>query len=142
MTHFTTYTDGTAITAASGGNAASAPAMYALEGIFDAAQRNLAAEDTAAVITIPAGTYVYAVFYEVITGDATQTMDVGDGDDPNGWVAAADVATAGNTGVGAGALAGGKYYATADTLDIQAPATKAFDALKVRIVAHVGTVGL
>jgi hypothetical protein len=62
---------------------------------------------------------------------------VGDGGDPDGFVAAADVGTAGNMANGGGAyiVAAGKFYSSADTLDIEVPATKAFDTLKVRISA-------
>ena len=65
----------------------------------------------------------------------------GDGTDPDGYVAVADVATAGNSGVGAGAYAAGKFYAAADTIDLEVPATKALDTLKVRVVALVAAIG-
>jgi hypothetical protein len=136
MATFTTYsTDGKTIAATSGGNYAGSPIVTMLTNVFDASKRNLAAADVAEVLNIPAGTYVMKVFYRVLTADATQTLNVGDGADPDGYVAAADVATAGNNGVGGGALATGKYYATADTIDIEVPATKAFDTLKVVVSA-------
>lgn len=141
MATFTTYTDGSNIAASSGSNAAGYPAVSVITGVFDAAKRALAAADVAEVLNIPANTFVHKVFYEVLTGDATQTLNVGDGVDPDGYVAAADVATAGNSGVGGGALAGGKFYAAADTIDVEVPATKAFDTLKVRLVATVTFVG-
>ena len=140
MTAFTTYTDGTTVASASGSNAASYPAVTTIQGVFDASRRNLAAADTMEVLNIPAGTFVHKVMYKVLTGDATQTLNVGDGVDPDGYVAVADVATAGNVGVGAGAFATGKFYATADTIDIEVPATKAFDTLKVSLVAVVSVV--
>lgn len=143
MAHFTTYSDGTPITRSSGGNAAGAPMPTVLVGEYDASKRALAAADTADVITIPAGTFVNKVFYEVLTGDATQTLNVGDGADADGFVAAADVATAGNNGMGAGALATGKYYgASGGKILIEVPATKALDTLRVRVVAHVVLTGL
>ena len=142
MTAYTTYDNGASTTAGSGSNAAGAPKQTMLVGVFDASKRNLAAADTVAIIDVPAGTYVRDVFYEVLTADATQTVNVGDGADPDGYVAAADVATAGNNGIGAGALAGGKYYGTADTIDLEVPATKALDTLKIRVVAEVVMLGL
>lgn len=141
MATYTTYKDGKNIAAASGSNAAGTPATTVIVGDFDAALRNLAAADVAEVLNIPANTFVHKVFYDVVTGDATQTLNVGDGADPDGYVAAADVATAGNSGVGAGALASGKFYAAADTIDIEVPATKAFDTLKVKIMAVVTMFG-
>lgn len=135
MATYTTYNDGKTIAASSGGNYAGSPVVTVLTGVYDASKRALAAADVAEVINVPAGTYVMKVFYRVVTGDATQTLNVGDGADPDGYVAAADVATAGNSGVGAGALATGKYYATADTIDIEVPATKALDTLKVIVSA-------
>lgn len=134
MATFTTYLDGKGTAAGSGGNYAGSPVQTMLVGVFDAAKRSLAAADVVELINIPAGTYVTKVFYRVLTGDATQTMNVGDGADPDGYVAAADVATAGNAGVGAGALATGKFYAAADTIDIEVPATKAYDTLKVEVI--------
>jgi len=145
MATFNTYDKGDT-TIGGGGNAAGYPGATALVGEFDASRRNLAAADIVEIITVPAGTIVNSVVYEVITGDATMTMDVGDGVDPNGYVAAADVATAGNTGVGGGALAiavgPGKYYAAADTIDITVPATKAYDTLRVKVTAFCSVVGL
>ena len=137
MATFTTYRDGRVITASSGSNAAGAPSVDVLVGEFDATQRPLAAADVATVINIPAGTWVQKVFVIALTGEAAQTINVGDGADPDGYVAAADVGTTGNRAMGAGALAAGKYYTAADTIDIEVPATKAFATLKVRVVAVV-----
>lgn len=139
MATFTTYLDGTGFGA--GSNAASFPAATVFEAVYDSSRRALAAADVVELIKIPARSYVAKVFYHVITGDASQTLNVGDGTDPDGYVAAADVATAGNAGVGAGAYASGKFYSAADTIDLEVPATKAFDTLKVRVVAHVVALG-
>jgi hypothetical protein len=134
MATYTTYLDGKDVAGASGGNYAGSPGPTVLVGIYDASRRPLAAADVATVVNIPANTYVTKVFYRVLTGDATQTLNIGDGADPDGYVAAADVATAGNVGVGAGALASGKLYTAADTIDIEVPATKALDTLKVEVI--------
>lgn len=145
MATYTTYDSGKAIIAG-GLEGASAPIRGVLTGVFDASLRNLAAADVVTIIDIPAGTVVEGVCYEVVNADATQTMDIGDGVDPNGWVAVADVGTAGNSGIGAGALAVavglGKYYAAADTIDIAVPATKAYDTLKVKVTALCSVIGI
>jgi len=77
------------------------------------------------------------VFYQVLTADATQTLNIGDGSDVDGFVAAADVATVGNTGMGAGAYSAGKFYTAADTIDLEVPTSKALDTLKIRVSATV-----
>jgi hypothetical protein len=90
----------------------------------------LAATDVLEVIPIPAKTHVLKVGADVITAEgATLTLDVGDGDDPDGWL----------DGINANTVAGyvpttilaaatpdavigygfaGKYYAAADTIDV------------------------
>lgn len=141
MANFTTYANGDVIARGSGSNAAGYPAVTMFEGVYDASRRNLAAGDTVELINLPARSFVHKVFYQVLTGDATQTLNVGDATDPDGYVAAADVATAGNTGVGAGTYASGKYYTAAAPITLEVPATKALDTLKVRVVALVGVVG-
>ena len=120
-----------------GGNAAGTPAADVLQAVFDAATLNLAAADVVELIAVPAGTWVEKVHYEVLTADATQTLNIGDGANVAGYVAAADVGTAANSGIGAGAFASGKYYAAADTIDLEVPATKALDTLKIRVTASV-----
>lgn len=141
MATFSTYLDGSSTTNGNGSNAAGFPAVTVFEGVYDSSKRALAAADVVELIKIPARSYVVKVFYHVLNGDATQTLNVGDGTDPDGYVAAADVATAGNAGVGGGAYAAGKFYTAADTIDIEVPATKAFDTLKVRVVALVAAIG-
>jgi hypothetical protein len=81
--------------------------------------------DTMEVVNIPAGTVIESVVLEVITAEtsATPTINVGDGTDPNGWVAGASTATIAKLlGAGAYVAAGGKFYAAADTLDLEMPA--------------------
>lgn len=137
MATFSTYASGEAVLAKSGSNAAGAPAYTVFVGEFDASKRNLAAADVMQVVDIPAGTVVMNVAVEIQTVDATQTVNVGDGGDVDGWVAAASVATAGYAnGGGAYVAAGGKLYATADTIDIEVPATKALDTFKGRILVY------
>ena|SRR3990167_1092041 len=124
-TAFTTYTDGTVVAAASGGNYAGTPVRTVLTGHYDSTRRNMTVDgDTMEVVNIPAGTVIESVVLEVITAEtsATPTINVGDGTDPNGWVAgAATDAVAKLLGAGAYVAAGGKLYATADTLDLEMP---------------------
>lgn len=152
MATYTTYSDTTPITRSGGGNAASYPAVTVLENIFDASLRNLAAADVATVLDIPAKTLVMNVFYEVLTADATQTINLGDGTDPDGFFAAADVGTLGNKAMMSLALTeatpntvtrytGGKFYSAADTIDIEVPSGKALDTLKIRVCAVVAALG-
>lgn len=140
MATYTTYVGGEVVANGSGGNAAGFPMRTVLTGVFDTSLRNLAAADVLEVVKIPAGTLVESVLLEVLTVDATQTVNVGDGADPDGYVAAADAAVLG-TVLGAGALAGGKFYAAADTIDVEVPATKALDTLKGRIIVACTIVG-
>ena len=142
MATYTTYELGDSISATSGGNAAGFPAPTVLTGEFDSARRNLVAADVIELIDVPAGTLVKNVFYEVLVGEAAQTLDIGDGVDPDGYVAVAAVATAGSSGIGAGALAGGKYYSAADTIDLAVPATKAYTVLRVRVYVECTILGL
>ena len=141
MTTFTTYANGTS-TVNTAVAAASFPAVTTLEQTFDATKRVLAATDVVELISIPAGTHVLNVYVEVLEGEATaaQTLNVGDGVDPDGYVAAATVATTGARVLGAGAIVG-KLYSAADTIDIAVPATMAYASLKVRVVAMVTMLG-
>lgn len=139
MATYTTYANGSS-TVNSAVAAASFPMVTTVEQTFDATRRTLAAEDVVEMISIPAGTHVHAVYVEVLEGEAGQTLNVGDGDDPDGYVAAADVATTGTRVLGGGAL-GDKFYDAADTIDLEVPATKAFTTLRVRVVAMVTMMG-
>ncbi len=86
------------------------------------------AQTTYALFNIQAGTLVLNLLCYTITGwTAAVTMNIGDGTDADGWLATAKVAptvaqTDGivkSTSVAtAEALAGGKYYAAADTIDV------------------------
>jgi len=134
--------DGALIVDGNGSNAAGAPAVTVLDGTFDASLLNLAANDVVEVIKVPKGTLVLNVMYEVINGDATQTVNIGDGADVDGWVAAASVATAGSVGHGGGAFAGGKFYSADDTIDIECPTAGAHDTMKIRVFAHAVMCGV
>lgn len=141
MATFTDYTNGRPVAATGGTGAAAFPAVTTMQNEFDASRLNLAAADVVEVLNVPAGTFVHKVFVHVIIGEDGQTINVGDGDDPDGYVAAADASTEGTRVVGAGALSAGKFYAEADTIDIEVPATMAFTSLRVRVVAMVTAIG-
>lgn len=81
---------------------------------------------TAEVLTIPAGSWVppYGVSLQIVEAFAggTPSIDVGDGDNDDGWIDTTDVTegTLGTyTGDGGHAVYAvtGKYYATTDTID-------------------------
>jgi hypothetical protein len=142
MTLHKNYLDGSPIVRSGGSNAAGFPKVTIFENTFDATRRPCAATDVVELINIPAGTYVMKVFVHVLNGEADQTLNVGDGTDVDGWVAAQAVATTGTRAMGAGDYAKdaqnaliGKFYATADTIDLEVPADKAYATLRVRVVA-------
>lgn len=81
---------------------------------------------TKPVIAVPAGSFVNKVVVIVTTAfsGGTPSLDIGDGDDVDGWVDTLDITEAGATGGYPGTVyaseyvgAGGKYYAAADTID-------------------------
>jgi hypothetical protein len=141
-TAYTTYSDGKTIANASGYNAAGAPAATVITGVFDASKRNLTSGDSAAVVTIPANTFVHNVAIEVLTADATQTADVGDGDITDGWgedLSLADLATVMDED--ADLNVSGKFYSAADTIDVLCPGSKLLDTARFKIHAFVTLLG-
>jgi hypothetical protein len=82
----------------------------------------LTAGDVLEVIRVPANTLVTHVALNVTTAEGgTLTIDVGDGTDPDGYIDGVDAnATAAyiNDAGGAAALAHGKFYTAADTIDV------------------------
>jgi hypothetical protein len=153
MATYNTYPDGRPILKAGGGNAAGFPMVTVLEGLFDAYKRNLVAADIVQLIQIPKGTLVHAVGYEIITADAGQTIHLGDEATAAGYFSAANVATQGAKAVTSLVLAtgtpntvvgysGGKFYATAATLDLTVPSTMALDTLKIRVFAIASILGM
>ena len=79
---------------------------------------------TKPILDVPAGTFIpphgVAVIVETAFAGGTPSLDIGDGDDTDGWVdtTAITEATAGTyADVDAAYAAAGKYYADADTID-------------------------
>ena len=133
MATYSTYTNGGSILNRGGANAAGVPAVTVITNVFDAAERNVTAADVVQLLSIPARTMVHGVQYQVLTGEAAQTMSLGHGGAPTQYASAVDVATTGNTACSAGTTE--IYYSAADTIDITVPSGKAYTTLKVRVSA-------
>lgn len=109
--------------------------------VLDCSVRPLANGDVVQMLQIPAKCRVERLFYEVTTAEgAAVTFTLGDGADADGFIPSINGNALGS-GVSSLALAeggpntivgysGGKYYATADTIDLVAGAA----AVKCRIV--------
>jgi len=115
------------------GNQVSADALdriFVIEKTIDCSKTNLAAAVAAPALAVEAGTFVMLTRWEVKTVEgAAGTFDMGDGTDPNGFIAAADVNALGEGVSGPVVLtegapntvtgySGGKYYAADDNIDI------------------------
>lgn len=126
---------------------------YVITQVFDAASQNLAQNDIAQLIDIPGKSWVDLVWWEVLTVEgAARNFALGDGDDDDGY----ETTTTGNSlasGVSGPvaltegtpntvtAYTGGKYYATADTLDLKAVTSGGLTALKIKVSARVTRLG-
>ena len=111
----------------------SATAQYGLKGRWVRSRKFTHADknSTKAVLDVPANTFIPALGVTVIVttlfAGGTPTIDVGDGDNPDGWVDNVDV-TVGTVGAYSGtetntaAYSGaGKHYVAADTIDVVLP---------------------
>jgi len=81
----------------------------------------LAAGDVLEVIRVPANTLVTNVALNVTTAEGgTLTIDVGDGDNPDGYLDGvnANATAAYLTVAGTDAFEAGKFYTAADTIDV------------------------
>lgn len=80
-------------------------------------------DETKVLFGVAAGVRVISASYRVLIASAASsavTMTLGDGDDPDGYIAAFDPETA-TSASGAGAYfatSGGKLYTAADTIDV------------------------
>lgn len=96
----------------------------------------LGATDVLEVIRVPANTLVTNVALEVTTAEGgTLTIDVGDGDDPDGFLDGvnANTAAAYLPVAGTAAYEQGKYYTAADTIDVTT--VNAADAAVMKLTA-------
>lgn len=89
-----------------------------------AGQAAIAAADVLQVVGVKAGTYVPYVALQVVTAEgATGTVDVGDGDDTDGFLNNTDINAVGRTAslvttAYSVAVGGGKWYNADDTIDV------------------------
>lgn len=153
MTDYTTLADGSSSTAKSGVNAAGFPAPIVIQGEFDATKRTLVQNDTVAVLAIPAGTLIQGVMWEVVTVEgANRNFAIGEvGVDTDGWITST---TANALARGATALAltegtpntitglsSGKFYDSADTIDLLAVTSGGLTTCKIKLKAWGWTFG-
>lgn len=94
-----------------------------VENVIDLSVTNSASGDTVQCLNVPAGAFVTRVGVLVITvEDSTLTCTVGDDADPNGWDAAVNLESLGMTAndldSGTDAYGEGRYYSSADTIDV------------------------
>ena len=104
-----------------------------MAAMIDTAVQNLAADDIWQAMTVPAGSIVVAVGAVILTAEGgTLTIDVGDGDDVDGYLDGSNGNSAGasySSINGTTAYSGGRYYSAEDTIDVKA--INAADAAKI-----------
>lgn len=118
--------------------------------VFDLSVNNSASGDTIQLFDIPAKTLVKSVTVIILTiEDSTLTGTFGDGDDVDGWIlgpvnfessvnttyVSGDILTEGTPNVQEDLYYPGKYYATADTIDVVMSAN-AGDTAKFLVVVN------
>lgn len=157
MTVRATYLGGVSTTATAGANAAGFPAFTVFENTIDCSKLSTAAaqNDVIEALSIPAGTLIQGVMWEVITVEgASRNFAIGDGDDTDGFIT---TTTANSAATGCSALAGavaggasdpasdplivtgysaGKYYSAADTIDILAVTSGGLTTAKIKLKAY------
>ena len=146
MTAYTTYASGVTVADSAGSSAVGSPTRTVLRGFFDASKRNLTAADTMVVLTVPANTWVEQCFVEVETIDATQTVDIGDGDTADGWgedlsLAVATTVHDPDADFNAAAGLAGKLYTAATDILITVPTDKALDTAKFKVIMPATLLG-
>ena len=104
-----------------------------MAAMIDTAVQNLAADDIWQAMTVPAGSIVVAVGAVILTAEGgTLTIDVGDGDDVDGYLDGSNGNSAGasySSINGTTGYSGGRYYSAEDTIDVKA--INAADAAKI-----------
>ena len=106
---------------------------FILRNILDTSKQNLAADDIAQVINVPAGTIVLYCEVRMITVDGGGTYDVGiTGVNVDQWVDGADATAA--TQLATPIMTAPYYFASADTIDVVALGAT-MDTLKLEIIA-------
>ena len=111
-----------------------------ISATFDAALANAAITDIWQGLNIPAGMMVHDVGLIILTiEDSAANLTVGDSD-VDGYIATCDATALGSAGAinssaFSTAYAGGKYYSSADTIDVTFGS--ACDTVKFILYAHV-----
>lgn len=112
---------------------------------FDAGAQNLAQNDIAELINIPANVWVPLVRWAVTKVEgAERNFSIGDGDDAAGWIASTSgnaladgvsgpVALTEGTPNTVTGFSGGKYYSVADTIDLTAVTAGGLTAMKLKL---------
>jgi len=107
-----------------------------MEKQLDFSATSRSAADVLQLFDIPAGARVLTATIQVDTAEGgTATADLGDGDDPNGYIATANLNSAAYTGVTTEAYADGRTYTAADTIDLVLGHD--MDAAKIKVTAWV-----
>jgi len=95
---------------------------FRVAATVDFNESNYVATNVLQLISVPIGCRVLAVAWTVETVEgATLTFDIGDGDDPDGFVDGANgnaLAQGDSDGIATGYPAPGRNYAAADTIDL------------------------
>ena len=104
----------------------SSTAQYGLQGKWVRSREITSADtgSTVAILDVPAGTLIppHGICIVVTTAfeGGTPSLDIGDGDDTDGWIdttAITEATAATYADVDAAYAAAGKYYSAADTID-------------------------
>ena len=108
-----------------------------VEVVLDFSTTNLTTSDSVEVFELPANTLVLMAGLETLTVASTGSpvLDLGDDADDDIYAAA----VAGHTAVASGTTSVGKFYTSADTIDLIAN-TATFDG-KVRVFAVIAELG-
>ena len=108
-----------------------------VEVVLDFSTTNLTTSDSVEVFELPANTMVLMAGLETLTVASTGSpvLDLGDDADDDIYAAA----VAGHTAVASGTTSVGKFYTSADTIDLIAN-TATFDG-KVRVFAVIAELG-
>ncbi|MCK4871021.1 MAG: hypothetical protein KAS93_07930 [Gammaproteobacteria bacterium] len=135
-------------------NAASEGHVHVVKATFNAVDNPLAAQnDVAQLINVPAESMVLSVKYKITQVEgAARLFSIGDGADINGYITtitanvlgnAANVLAlaegAPNTLVGYG---NGKYYPTADTIDLNADTAGGLTGCIIEVIAVIADMSL
>ena len=104
----------------------SSTAQYGVTGRWVRSRQITSADtgSTVAILDVPAGTLIppqsAVIVVTTLFAGGTPSLDIGDGDDPDGWIdtsAITEASTGTYADVDAAYNEAGKYYSAADTID-------------------------